>query len=164
MTVHHKLGVVLTFIVRDRTRNEEIRRLAYDIINTQANQRGMMLGWLDQWGLSPVAADREPMAWMAGSGAHDGHTASTGDARMPGMATPAQLEKLGELNGEAAEIEYLRLMTAHHKGGVDMAEACVDLCSPGAQRQLADGMVTGQQSELELMADLLKERGTAPRP
>ncbi len=28
-----------------------MRRLAYDIAQTQANQRGMMIGWLDLWGL-----------------------------------------------------------------------------------------------------------------
>ncbi|MEU5161529.1 DUF305 domain-containing protein [Streptomyces sp. NPDC020875] len=163
MSVHHQQAVEMSFIVRDRTENEEIRRLAYDIINTQANQRGMMLGWLDQWGLTPVAPEREPMAWMSGSDAHDGHTAKTNDVRMPGMATPEQLERLSTLKGKAAEVEYLQLMTAHHKGGVDMAEGCVDLCSPGAQRQLAEGMVQGQRSELDLMADLLKERGTRPR-
>jgi uncharacterized protein (DUF305 family) len=51
MAVHHQQAVEMSFIVRDRTGNEEVRRLAYDIAQTQANQRGMLLGWLDLWGL-----------------------------------------------------------------------------------------------------------------
>ena len=64
MSVHHQQAVEMSFIVRDRTQDDEVRRLAYDIANTQANQRGMMLGWLDLWGLPKLSADSEPMAWM----------------------------------------------------------------------------------------------------
>nr|EIF89404.1 hypothetical protein [Streptomyces tsukubensis NRRL18488] len=163
MSVHHQQAVEMSFIVRDRTQDVDVRRLAYDIINTQANQRGMMQGWLDQWGLAQIAPDREPMAWMAGGEAHSGHNAKTGDVRMPGMATPEQLQKLAKLSGKAAETEYLQLMIAHHKGGVDMAQGCVDLCSPGVERQLAEGMVQGQRSEVELMTGMLKDRGAQPR-
>ncbi|QDY80839.1 DUF305 domain-containing protein [Streptomyces qinzhouensis] len=163
MSVHHQQAVEMSFIVRDRTENEEVRRLAYDIINTQANQRGMMQGWLDQWGLAQIAPDREPMAWMAGSAAHAGHSAKAEDVRMPGMATPEQLERLESLSGKEAEIAYFQLMIAHHKGGVDMAKGCVELCSPGVERQLAEGMVQGQRSEIDLMTGMLKDRGARPR-
>ena len=82
MAVHHQQAVEMSYIVRDRTKDEEVRRLAYDIAQTQANQRGMMLGWLDLWELPKVSAD-EPMAWMDMSG-----MPSAGDGSlMPGMAT-----------------------------------------------------------------------------
>ncbi|MFH8615770.1 DUF305 domain-containing protein [Streptomyces sp. NPDC017979] len=164
MSVHHQQAVEMSFIVRERTQDEEVRRLAYDIINTQANQRGMMQGWLDMWGLSQVATDREPMEWMAKEGGdHAGHGAPAGDAMMPGMATPEQLQQLGKLSGKAAEVEYLQLMITHHNGGIAMAQGCVDLCVPGAEQELAKGMVTGQESEVELMVNLLKKRGAQPR-
>ncbi|NEE26328.1 DUF305 domain-containing protein, partial [Streptomyces sp. SID7982] len=41
MAVHHQQAVEMSFLVRDSTGDEEIRTLAYDIANTQANQRGM---------------------------------------------------------------------------------------------------------------------------
>ncbi|QES52628.1 DUF305 domain-containing protein [Streptomyces venezuelae] len=178
MSVHHQQAVEMSFIVRDRTKDEGIRNLAYDIANTQANQRGMMLGWLDMWGLPKVAPGQEPMAWMAeegdghgsghgGHGGHGGHsmggvTAKPG-ALMPGMATKAELAQLGTLEGRAAEILFLQLMTDHHKGGVAMAEGCAKLCKTPVEQQLAQGMADAQQSELLLMADLLKQRGAAPR-
>jgi uncharacterized protein (DUF305 family) len=159
MAVHHQQAVEMSYIVRDRTKNAEVRSLAYDIAQTQANQRGMLLGWLDLWGAPKVSSDA-PMTWMG-----MGDMASGKDgALMPGMATNTELKKLGTLQGKQAEIFYLQLMTDHHKGGVHMAEGCVDKCTVGVEKRLAQGMVDSQQSEIELMADMLKERGAAPRP
>ncbi|MFI0236522.1 DUF305 domain-containing protein [Streptomyces sp. NPDC016845] len=157
MAVHHQQAVEMSYIVRDRTEDVEVRRLAYDIAQTQANQRGMMLGWLDLWEL-PKVSEKAPMAWM---GMGDAPVGEDG-ALMPGMATSTQLAKLDKASGRAAEIMYLRLMIAHHKGGVHMAEGCVKRCVVGAERRLARSMVASQQSEIDLMTDMLKDRGATP--
>ncbi|GAA0275837.1 DUF305 domain-containing protein [Streptomyces polychromogenes] len=176
MAVHHQQAVEMSFIVRDRTQDEPVRGLAYDIANTQANQRGMLLGWLDLWGLPKVVADEPPMSWMdmgssgsadhsaghEGHGAHEGHATKPG-ALMPGMATKEELDRLGTSSGRDAEVLYLQLMTDHHKGGVAMAQGCAAQCRTPAERALAQGMVEAQQSELKLMADMLRQRGAAPR-
>ncbi|KFK89135.1 hypothetical protein IX27_12940 [Streptomyces sp. JS01] len=176
MAVHHQQAVEMSFIVRDRTEDEDVRRLAYDIANTQANQRGMLLGWLDLWGLPKVAGgDRPPMAWMGGGegdgghehGGHEhgGHQPDRGNdgVLMAGMASRAELERLGRLDGKQAEVFYLQLMTDHHKGGVAMAEACASRCAVPVEQRLAQGMVEGQQSELGIMRDMLTERKARPR-
>ncbi|MGW6287969.1 DUF305 domain-containing protein [Streptomyces sp. NPDC055107] len=174
MAVHHQQAVEMSFIVRDRTDDQDVRRLAYDIANTQANQRGMLLGWLDLWELPKVAPGGEqPMAWMADTDGHEHGGHGSGDAGagsgadgvlMPGMASRSELARLGRLDGEEAEVFFLQLMTDHHKGGVDMAEACASLCAVPAEQRLARGMVEGQQSELGLMRDMLAERDAQPRP
>ncbi|GGJ57931.1 DUF305 domain-containing protein [Streptomyces brasiliensis] len=153
MAVHHQQAVEMSYIVRDRTKDEEVRRLAYDIAQTQANQRGMLLGWLDLWELPKVSA-KPPMDWM---GMGDMPPGQDG-ALMPGMATNAELKKLGTLSDKQAEIFYLQLMTEHHKGGIHMAEGCVARCTVGVEKKLAQGMVDAQQSEIRLMSDMLKER------
>ncbi|AEY89006.1 DUF305 domain-containing protein [Streptomyces olivaceoviridis] len=158
MAVHHQQAVEMSYIVRDRTKDEEVRRLAYDIAQTQANQRGMLLGWLDLWNLPKVSAD-PPMTWMGMGGMASGKDG----ALMPGMATNTELKKLQSLSGKQAEILYLQLMTAHHKGGIHMAEGCVAKCTVGVEKRLAQGMVDAQQSEIELMAGMLKERGAQAR-
>ncbi|MEU9094276.1 DUF305 domain-containing protein [Streptomyces sp. NPDC048428] len=174
MAVHHQQAVEMSFIVRDRTQDEDVRRFAYDIANTQANQRGMLLGWLDLWELPKAAAGQEPMAWMA-AGRHAGHDMAGmpgmgggyeahDGSLMPGMATRTELEQLRGASGKQAEILYLQLMTDHHKGGIDMARGCADLCTVKVEKRLARGMVEGQQSELEAMAGMLAERGATPRP
>ncbi|WP_327283147.1 DUF305 domain-containing protein [Streptomyces sp. NBC_01205] len=188
MAVHHQQAVEMSFIVRDRTKDEAVRGLAYDIANTQANQRGMLLGWLDLWGLPKVVAGEPPMSWMGSADEHGGgHDMSGHDmsgqntagqdtsghdmggavtksgALMPGMATKEELSQLGAAEGRDADVLYLQLMTDHHKGGVAMARGCAAQCETPVERALAQGMVEAQQSELTLMADMLKQRGAAPR-
>ncbi|MFI0513509.1 DUF305 domain-containing protein [Streptomyces sp. WSLK1-5] len=158
MAVHHQQAVEMSYIVRDRTKDAEVRRLAYDIAQTQANQRGMLLGWLDLWRLPKVSAD-PPMTWM-----DMGDMPSAGEGSlMPGMATTSEMKKLGTLNGKQAEIFYLQLMTDHHQGGIHMAKGCAQKCTVGVEKRLAQGMVDAQQSEIDLMAGMLKERGAKPR-
>ncbi|MEU0720529.1 DUF305 domain-containing protein [Streptomyces lavendulocolor] len=160
MAVHHQQAVEMSFIVRDRTTDEDVRRLAYDIAQTQANQRGMLLGWLDLWNLPKTSTDGY-MSWMKGGG-HQGHQMKDGSL-MPGMATNAELDQLRTASGKQAEILYLQFMTDHHMGGVSMARGCAQQCGVSQERKLAQGMVDGQQSEMGLMAAMLKERGSAPR-
>lgn len=204
MAVHHQQAVEMSFVVRDGTRDEDVRRLAYDIAHTQSSQRGMLLGWLDLWGLPKIAPPGRAMAWMgaqeappppggtdrmagmdhdmAGTGGMDGmagmdHPEGTGGTdgmghgaarpgavtRMTGMATRTELERLGAARGRAAEVLFLQLMTDHHKGGIAMARRCAERCAVPAEQRLAQGMVDAQQAELDLMAQLLAERGARPR-
>lgn len=158
MATHHQQAIDMSFIIRDRTDNAEVRGLAFDIINTQANQRGMMMGWLDQWGLTQNSS-AAPMAWMkmAPYPAHDG-------SLMPGMATNTQLDQLRQLSGTAAEIFYLQLMLNHHKGGIEMAQGYADVAQNAAEKRLADSMVASQTSEIQLMTNMLAERGAKPLP
>src|SRR5262245_7194454 len=51
MGVHHAQAVDMSFVARDASTSVDLRTLAYDIINTQSTQRGIFMGWLDQWGL-----------------------------------------------------------------------------------------------------------------
>lgn len=157
MAVHHQQAVDLSFIVRDRTANVPVRNLAFDIINTQANQRGMMTGWLDQWGLTQ-SSQAKPMAWMKMDHAYQPHDGSL----MPGMATNTQLDKLRGLSGRDAEIWYLQLMLEHHRGGVAMAQGYVDVAVNESEKRLAQSMVVGQTSEIQLITDMLAERGAKP--
>ncbi|MEU8708848.1 DUF305 domain-containing protein [Streptomyces sp. NPDC048565] len=155
MSVHHQQAVEMSFIVRDRTKDEDVRRLAYDVINTQANQRGMMLGWLETWG-RPRSSDRPPMEWM-------GHPVVPSDGSlMPGMATDTQLDRLRAAVGRDADVLFLRLMTVHHRAGAEMAQAAAGSAGTDEIRGLAAGMVRAQKSEISLMADMLKARGAKP--
>ncbi|WP_240796212.1 DUF305 domain-containing protein [Streptomyces sp. RFCAC02] len=159
MAVHHQQAVEMSFIVRDRTDDEAVRLLAYDIINTQANQRGMMLGWLRSWD-APVTPGGPPMTWMPGDHAHG----TPDGALMPGMATDEQVAELGAASGRNAEILYLRLMTTHHRAGAEMADAGAELAATDEIRDLAAGMAEAQRAEIELMTDMLAERGAEPPP
>ncbi|MFI6731533.1 DUF305 domain-containing protein [Nonomuraea sp. NPDC050451] len=165
MATHHAQAVDMSFIVRDKGPAKEIRNLAFDIINTQANQRGMFLGWLQQWGLDQ-ASGQKPMAWMSGHG-HGGTATPAGGAApgsMPGMATPQELTQLKQAQGTQAEVLFLQLMIRHHEGGVQMAEGLLKLSTRAEVVSMAQKIVQGQSGEIKLMTELLKQRGAQPYP
>ncbi|HEX2316322.1 MAG TPA: DUF305 domain-containing protein, partial [Thermomonospora sp.] len=152
MSTHHAQAVRMSFVVRDATDDEEVRLLAYDIINTQSAQIGMMTAWLDHWE-APKVDPGGSMRWMAGHGGH------TGGTTMPGMATREQLGRLEAARGRDAEVLYLQLMIAHHRGGVSMAQAILARTDDDHVERLARSMVDGQRSEIDLMTRMLRERG-----
>jgi uncharacterized protein (DUF305 family) len=161
MATHHAQAVDMAFIIRDKRPAKEIDNLAFDIINTQANQRGMFQGWLQQWKLSQ-ATDQKPMAWMAGHG--HGATPGATPGVMPGMASAEELTKLKQAQGTQAEVLFLQLMIRHHEGGVQMAEGLLKLSTRSEVVSMAQKIVGGQSGEIKLMTDMLRHRGAQPYP
>lgn len=168
MQEHHNQAVDMAMIVREQSEDPEIRQLAYDIATSQANQSGQMYAWLNLWGL-PQAASQPSMTWMLqpvidGSDGGHAHTsaAGTGDMvpgePMPGMATAADLDRLSQLQGVEAEKLFLELMIAHHKGGVEMAEAVEARSSNPLVLALAKSIVFAQSGEIDYMNELLAAR------
>ena len=51
MQAHHAQAVEMALLVRERSDDEELRTVAYDILTSQQQQAGQMYGWLVQWGL-----------------------------------------------------------------------------------------------------------------
>ena len=159
MATHHAQAVDMSFMVRDTSTDEELRTLASDIIVTQSAQRGIFMGWLQQWGL-PQAAAGPRMTWMPG---HAQMTTGTdGPVLMHGMATEAELQRLREARGVDAEILFLQLMIRHHEGGVVMARALVALSGRREVIQMARSVEDSQQAEISQMAQLLAARGARP--
>ena len=64
--------------------------------------------------------------------------------------------------GVEAEVLFLELMIEHHRGGVDMAEAAVRFATDEKVISLAQGMIDAQESEIDLMNEMLVERGAEP--
>ena len=154
MQTHHAQAVEMALLVRDRSRDEELRTVAYDIATSQQQQAGQMYGWLVQWGL-PQTASRPPMAWV---GDEHGEAHAKPDGTMPGLATPDQLDELRSADGVEAERLFLQLMIAHHEGGVAMAEAAVAQARTDEVRTLAAAIVAAQSSEIELLERMLADR------
>lgn len=152
MAAHHEQAVEMAEVIRTRTADPRLRTLAADIALTQQAQIGRMRGWLDAWGLGATAT-APPMAWTG----HDG-------GRMRGMATREEINRLTVLDVAAAEGEFLQLMVAHHRGGVSMARAAVDLATAPQVRSLASSIVRSQTAEIGLLDQLLRDRGLKAPP
>ena len=148
MMVHHAQAVEMAEIVRDKTESEEIRTLAADIALTQQAQIGQMQGWLQVWDLPPTGTE-PAMSWMGEP--HEG--------RMPGMASPEEINDLQQASPEEAEILFLQRMIPHHEAAVPMAEAILRETDRKEVERLAGSIVASQQAEIELMRGLLQKRG-----
>ena len=148
MMVHHAQAVEMAEIVRDKTESQEIRTLAADIALTQQAQIGQMQGWLQVWNLPPTGTE-PAMSWMGEP--HEG--------RMPGMASPEEINELQRASPEEAEVLFLQLMIPHHEAAVPMAEAVLEESDRKEVERLAGSIVASQQAEIELMRGLLQRRG-----
>lgn len=151
MSVHHAQAVELSQIVLDKTEDPAIRNLASDITLTQQSQIGRMQGWLSLWGL-PISGSGERMAWM-------GHEI---EGQMPGMASPAELNELRNAEGEEADEIFLRLMIPHHQAAIPMSNAVIERSNNEAVTSLAEAIIPSQQSEIEIMRQMRRERGFEP--
>jgi uncharacterized protein (DUF305 family) len=159
MATHHAQAVDMAFVMRDKSTDQDLRTLASDIIVTQSTQRGVFMGWLQQWGL-PQASARPRMAWMPGH-AH-GTPPTDGVVLMHGMASETELLSLEDATGAAAEIRFLQLMIRHHEGGIIMARALMALSDRRELVQIAKSIDEGQRAEITLMREMLAARGAQP--
>jgi uncharacterized protein (DUF305 family) len=148
--VHHLQAVEMAMILRDRTDDPDLRRMAYDMATTQGHQAGQLYGWLAAWGLNQLGSD-PPMTWM-------GHTGHGMGALMPGMATPEQMAALAAASGIEAERLFLQLMIAHHRGALEMSQAVLERADHPVVAAFARAVLASQQSEIDLMTTLLAER------
>lgn len=151
MITHHAQAVDMAILLRDRSDDPELRQIALDMLLTQQGQIGQMQGWLNAWGY-PLASSKPAMEWMG--------MMVTG--LMPGMATPEQMNQLRELHGVEAEIHFLQIMITHHQSGVMMGEAALERAKDPAVLALAQSIVDSQTYEIELMENLLHQRGSMP--
>jgi uncharacterized protein (DUF305 family) len=163
MGTHHAQAVEMALLVRDKTADPLLRGLADDIIVTQSTQRGVFMGWLQQWGLAQSSAGPR-MAWMPGH-AHGAGESSSGSATpMPGMATAADIDRLRQAAGRDAEVLFLQLMIRHHEGGVEMARAIVGQSDREDVLALARNMEAAQAGEIASMIEMLAARNAQPLP
>ncbi len=83
---------------------------------------------------------------------------------MPGMATEEEIRSLDTLPVPAMTEQYLRLMIRHHQGALPMAQYAAENAGRSDVVTFASSMNAGQASEIDLMQDMLAERGLEPEP
>ncbi|MGH3935387.1 MAG: DUF305 domain-containing protein [Pseudonocardiaceae bacterium] len=165
MSVHHRQAVLMAGLARERSTDPAIRSLAFDIETSQLEQIGRMQGWLSLWNAAPLPTGRH-MTWMTGTsmpGMAHGHGAA-GVATMPGMASPADLDRLRAADGAQFDVLFLQLMLRHHQGGVPMATYTAEHADTAQVRNLAEKIVISQGAESDYMTELITARGAQPLP
>jgi uncharacterized protein (DUF305 family) len=168
MSVHHRQAVLMAGLARERSSDPAIRSIAFDIETNQLEQIGRMQGWLSLWNAAPLPTGRY-MTWMTDDAsmpgmAHRSGTGSAGVATMPGMASPADLERLRASSGAQFDVLFLQLMLRHHQGGAPMARYTAEHSETAQVRNLAEKIVVSQGAESEYLAQLIAQRGAQPLP
>lgn len=160
MTVHHNQALQMSTFAMANTADETTRRLALQILTSQATEKGVMSGWLILWE-APELPSGPHMAWMD----HLDHSQMhSGDDQglMPGMATIAEMKELGKAQDRDFDVLFLQLMIRHHIGGIAMAQAATDQANTPAVQGLALEMARTQTQENAMMLARLKELGATP--
>jgi uncharacterized protein (DUF305 family) len=113
MIDHHEQALVISNLYLDGQPDGPAAPYASEVILFQERDLGWMRDWLDEEGYAPGEPDRTAMAWM---------DEPVPVAEMPGMQTQERLDELANATGAEADRLFFEIMTAHHLGGVHMAE------------------------------------------
>ncbi|MBI4473045.1 MAG: DUF305 domain-containing protein [Acidobacteria bacterium] len=143
MIHHHAQAVDMVDLLKTRTTREEMKLLGLRIELSQVDEINMMRKWL---------ADR-------GQAVPDEHAHHMpGAPLMPGMLTPQEMARLGEVKGTEFDRLFLEGMIKHHHGAIIMVD---DLfATPGAGQEsiifaFASDVVADQSAEIERMGAML---------
>lgn len=142
MIAHHKQAVTMSFRTAEAATDPVVRSFAKEIIALQEYEIGLMDAWLDEWGHTRDSGGPTAMTWAGHSHPRES---------MPGMATEEELDALHAAEGLDIDDRFLRLMIAHHVGGVDMAEVYLERGDDADVRQLAERIVKTQKIEISEM-------------
>jgi uncharacterized protein (DUF305 family) len=144
MIGHHAQALEMTALLPSRTSRDDMRLFARRIEISQADEIAMMQDWLRSRGQQVPDAH-----------AHHGH-----GALMPGMLTPAEMQRLADAKGDEFDRLFLELMIKHHEGALTMVTALFATPAAGQEVEIfafASDVDADQRMEIERMGAMLKE-------
>ena len=140
MIPHHEQAVELAAMVPQHTTNADLIKLAGEILKQQQPEINIMKTDLVGWGVNPD----DPTG-------HSSH--------MSGMVDDATVAKLKTLQGNDFDKLWLQSMISHHEGAISMAKPEVANGKNADLKELAQGIITGQQEEIDQMKKMLAAAG-----
>jgi uncharacterized protein (DUF305 family) len=154
MSDHHDQAVQMAIMELAHGQDPTVLGFAQDVLLFQRSELGAMAVLLDDHGATRPEYDpeRTAMAWMG---------MSTSLSEMPGLATEAEMAELDAARGRASDLLFLSLMSAHHEGGLHMAEFAAANASDPRVRALAERMAKYQAVEVREY-EMAQERLGAP--
>jgi uncharacterized protein (DUF305 family) len=144
MTTHHAVGVELARLAAANGTDVAMRDLGRLMIANQQGELHILSRWWRSW-------VREPMPRMSYEEM----------AHIPGMPTAGTIDRLGIVQGSRFNAEFVPVMTAHHRGAVQMADEAWTAAADPRIRLLADSIRHAQERQIEAMAAILAGRTNA---
>jgi uncharacterized protein (DUF305 family) len=141
MSTHHAQGIEVATIAAERASDPHLRALARLMAAEQVADRAIFDQWWRSWFPAPLT--------LCGPDEQ---------AAMPGMLRPDQIEHLRQAQDPDFDPLFVRLMSFHHAGAVEMADTEIHSRGDIRLRIMAQAIRHGQQGEIEMM------RGTSGLP
>lgn len=167
MSQHHDQAIFLATLFL-HGHESGLSGFAEAVRQNQLLELGQMRGWLSLWDQALAPSGRS-MDWMlAGQSPPDAKlkaylvACENSASGMPGLATGAQIEQLDRAHAEARDRLFLKLMMAHHEGGLPMLEFAAREARLTPVRQLAQRMLMAQTRETVQMQLALAQLSANP--
>ena len=139
MIPHHQQAIDISDLALTKSADAELLALAKSIRDEQAAEIVTMKAWLDAAG-----ADLDP-----------GHSMGHG---MGGMLGDSELAALKAATGKSFDLLWLKGMTGHHDGAIDMAAMIENAKNPEI-KSFGQAIVSSQSEQNKAMAAMLKRMG-----
>ena len=139
MIPHHQQAIDMSDLALTKSSDSELLALAKDIRDEQGAEIVKMKAWLDKAG-----ADLDPGHSMG----HD----------MGGMLSDSELAALEAATGKSFDLLWLKGMTGHHVGAIDMA-AMIENAKSAEIKSFGEGIVASQSAQNKAMAAMIKRIG-----
>lgn len=160
MIPHHAQALDMVEMAEGRPVDREVRTLMDDIAKAQEPEIREMSSWLKEWG-EKVPPTEGAMAGMD-HGSHGSHGAHGSDdseddsaAMDMGMMSQADMDALEKAPDKQFQAMWLRMMITHHEGAVAMAREEKAGGESTDALDLADSIISSQQTEIREMRTLL---------
>jgi uncharacterized protein (DUF305 family) len=148
----------MTSLVAERTTSRDIRLLAERIEASQEDEMRMMRRWLTD--RDEAVPDEHAHHAHHGHGAHAGQGADP-HAGMPGMLSPAEMQRLRDARGAEFDRLFLEGMIRHHEGAIVMVAELFATDGAGQETdifQFASHVDSDQRMEIDRMQRMLAQR------
>ena len=139
MIPHHQQAIEMSDLALTKSSDSELLALAKDIRDGQGAEIVKMKAWLDKAG-----EDLDPGHSMG----HD----------MGGMLSDSELAALEAATGKSFDLLWLKGMTGHHDGAIDMA-AMIEDADNDEIKSFGQTIVTSQSAQNKQMAAMIKRMG-----
>ena len=139
MIPHHQQAIDISDLALTKSADAELLALAKDIRDEQAAEIVKMKAWLKD----------------AGADLEMGHSM---DHSMGGMLSDSELAALKAATGKSFDLLWLKGMTGHHDGAIDMAAMIENAKNPEI-KSFGQAIVSSQSEQNKQMAAMLKRMG-----
>jgi len=142
MSDHHDQAVQMALMELAHGQDRTVKGFAQDVLLFQRSELGEMKALFDNHDTTRPEYDtqRSAMAWMG---------MPTAMQSMPGLATTEELAQLDAARGTQSDLLFLSLMSAHHEGGLHMAQYAAEHSADPRVRELAARMAKYQAVEVQ---------------